>query len=220
MQLFCPIHGIPLQESVWTKSSRKNSNRNPRPIYGLQRYILLIQKIYACPSVQSHRYYSASQFVMEHPKVKTLALYFPFKKYHRSMYTVDLIEYIFTQIINGVSFLPIAESIAAMHPNRYVKNTGDINVAKFNNTNIYSYPSPDGIEATFSDVFNNLRDESRRAIALPAKSISVDHTFKVGKPIGGYQEQDNKFIKSCKRLFIVLKEESAVVAWELTNSTS
>ena len=118
--------------------------------------------------MKSHRYYSASQLVTEHPKVKNLALNFPFKKYHRSMYTVDLIEYIFTEIINGVSFLPIAESIAGMHFSHYVKDTGDINVAKFNNNTIYSYPSPDGIEATFLDIFNNLRDEFCGTLALPA----------------------------------------------------
>ena len=55
---------------------------------------------------------------------------------------------------------------------------------------------------------------------MPAKSISVDHTFKVGKPIGGHREQDNKFIKSYKKLFIVLNEEGAAIAWELANSTS
>ena len=123
IQLFCPIHGIPLQESVWTTSSRKNNNQNPKFIYGLQRNILLIQQIYGCPSGKSHRYYFASQFIMEHPKVKNLALHLPFKKYHRFMYTVDLIEYIFTQIINGVNFLPVAESISAMHFSRYVKDT-------------------------------------------------------------------------------------------------
>ena len=95
IQLSCPIHGSPLQESVWTTSSRKNSNQNQRLIYGLQRSILLIQQIYVCHIVKSRLYYSASQFVMQHPKVKNLALYFPFKKYHRSMYTIDLIEHIF-----------------------------------------------------------------------------------------------------------------------------
>ena len=43
IQLFCPIHGSPLQESVWTTLSRKNSNQNPRLKYGLQRNVLLIQ---------------------------------------------------------------------------------------------------------------------------------------------------------------------------------
>ena len=101
-----------------------------------------------------------------------------------------------------------------------MKDTGDINVAKFNSNTIYSYPNPVEIEATFFDIFNNLRDKFHGTLALPAKSISVDHTFKVGKPTGGHREQDNKFIIRYKKLFIVSNEEGAVVAWELTNSTS
>ena len=54
---------------------------------------------------------------------------------------------------------------------------------------------------------------------MPAKSVSVDHSFKVGILIAGHREQDKKFIKSYKKLFIALNEEGAVVAWELTNST-
>ena len=198
---------------VFRYKSRHRKHRLERTVIRIQSLYMdskelfywfnkIFVQIYVCPSVKSHRYYYASQFVMEHPKVKNLALHFPFKKYHRSMYTVDLIEYIFTQIINGANFLPVAESIAAMHLSRYVKDTGDKNVAKFNSNTIYSYPSPHGIEAIFLDIFNNLRDEFCGTLALPSKSISVDHTFQVGKPIGGHREQDNKFIKSYKKLFL------------------
>ena len=91
------------------------------------------------------------------------------------MYTVDLIEYNFTQIINGVNFLPIAESISAMHFSRYVKDAGDMNVANFSNNAIYSYPSTDGIEPKFLDTLNDLRNEFCGTLAFPAKLISVDH---------------------------------------------
>ena len=57
------------------------------------------------------------------PKVKNLVLHFPFKKNYRSMYTVDLIEFIFTEMIDGVNFLPIAESLAAVYLSRYVPAT-------------------------------------------------------------------------------------------------
>ena len=176
--------------------------------YRLERTVIRIQGLYMdskkyfidptnlyMPQCEVSSLLFCLPIVMQHPKVKNLALHFPFKKYHRSMCTIDLIEYIFTQIINGVNFLPIAESTVAMHFSRYVKDTSDVNVAKFNNNTIYSYPSPDGIEATFLDIFNDLRDEFCSTLALPAKSISVDHTFKIGKPIGGHREQDNKFIK-------------------------
>ena len=50
------------------------------------------------------------------------------------MYIVDLTEYIFTQIMKGVNFFPFAESIASMHLGCYIKHTGDVNAANFNNT--------------------------------------------------------------------------------------
>ena len=50
------------------------------------------------------------------------------------MYAVDLAEYIFTQIMRGVNFLPIAVSIASTHHGIYIKDIGDVNVANFDNT--------------------------------------------------------------------------------------
>ena len=50
------------------------------------------------------------------------------------MYTVDLTKYIFTQIMGGVNFLPVVVNIASMHHGLYIKDTGDVNVANFDNT--------------------------------------------------------------------------------------
>ena len=83
----------------------------------------------------------------------------------------------------------------------------------------YSYPDPAEIEATVLDIFNSFRDEFSSTLALPVKSISVNHTFQVGRPIGSHREQDNKFIENYKSFFVVLNEERVVVAWEMTNST-
>ena len=44
------------------------------------------------------------------------------------MYTTDLTEHIFTQIIKSVNFFPVAGSIASMHLGCYIK------AANFNNT--------------------------------------------------------------------------------------
>ena len=124
-------YGIPLQELVRAASSRKRSNQDPRLNYGLQkRYIIdpanlcisqcEVSSLLFCLSICSEG--------------KVLALHSPFKKYGTSMYIVDLTEYIFTQIIKGVNFFPIAESIASMHLGCYMKHTSDVNAANFNNT--------------------------------------------------------------------------------------
>ena len=87
-----------------------------------------------------------------------------------------------------------------MHLSRHVKNTNDVNVAKFNNNTIYSCPSTDGVKAKFLHDFYNFSIISGMSFAvyqnLPAKSVSGDQKFKVGKLIEGHQEQENKFIKS------------------------
>ena len=54
----------------------------------------------------------------------------------------------------------------------------------------------------------------------PVSSISVNHTFKVSKSIGGFRLQDSKFINENMKLFIVLKEEGLVVNWKLTKTTT
>ena len=50
------------------------------------------------------------------------------------MYTVDQTEHIFTQIIKGANFFPFAENIASKHLGCYIRDTGDVNAANFNNT--------------------------------------------------------------------------------------
>ena len=52
-------------------------------------------------------------------------------------------------------------------------------------------------------------------LVRPVSSISVNHTFKVLKRIGGFRLQDSKFINENMKLFIVLNEEGLVVNWKL-----
>ena len=165
-----------------------------------KKYISLIQQTYVCPSVKSHRYYSASQFVTQHPRVKVLVLHFPFKKYGTSMYTVDITKYIFTQIMRGVNFFPIVVNIASMHHGLYIKDAGDVNVANFDNT----------INLHFQ-LFSMI---SGMSFVVP-QNYQASQNQQIEKLIDGHGELDNKFIKNYKKLVIVLNEEDTVVSWEL-----
>ena len=66
-----------------------------------------------------------------HIKTRVCCNYFV----NNSIYTIDLIKCITTQIIIFVKFLQIVESVVAMHLSCYVRDTDDVNVAKFNNNN-------------------------------------------------------------------------------------
>ena len=63
--------------------------------------------------------------------------HFPFKTHGTSMYTTDLTEHIFTQIIKSVNFFPVAGSIASMHLGCYIKDAGDVKAANFNTMKLH-----------------------------------------------------------------------------------
>ena len=76
------------------------------------------------------------------------------------------------------------------------------------------------MESTFLDMFMRRKDFYFSNMMRPVSSISVNHTFKVSKSIGGFRLQDSKFINENMKLFIVLKEEGLVVNCKLTKTTA
>ena len=59
-----------------------------------------------------------------------------------------------------------------------------------------------------------LKDFYLSNMVRPVSSISVNHTFKISKSIGGFRLQDRKFINENRKLFIV-PNEGLVVNWKL-----
>ena len=218
VKVICPVHGLFLKNGTWTISNKKNCPRNPRLVYGRTDNILLVQQLYLCP--KNHSYRATCEFIMNHPSLKNFELYFPFQKYHRSMYTHDLIQYIFMEIVHGVSFHSIAESVASYHFSRYQDVLKGGMFQDFKNSTLHAYPSVDGIESTFIDIFKKHESFFKAKLNEPFVSISLDHTFKVGKSIGGFRETDNKFVKECFKLLVVMNERGLIVEWKLTKTTS
>ena len=110
-----------------------------------------MQHLYLCP--KNHSYRVTFEFIMDHPSLKNFELYFPFQKYHRSMYTHDSIQYIFTEIVHSVSFHSIAESVASYHFSRCQDVLKGGIFQDFKNSTLHAYPSVDGIKSTFLDIF-------------------------------------------------------------------
>ena len=80
---------------------------------------------------------------------------------------------------------------------------------------LFVFPTGDTIESTFLDINMSRKDFYFSNMVRPLSSISVNHTFKISKSIGGFQLQDSKFINENMKLFIVLNEEGLVVNWKL-----
>ena len=71
---------------------------------------------------------------------------------------------------------------------------------------LFAFPTGDTIESTFLDMCMCRKDFYFSNMVRPVSSISVIHTFKISKSIGGFRLQDSKFINENMQLFIVLNE--------------
>lgn len=129
-------------------------------------------------------------------------------------------EYIFLEVINGVPFQQIAEGLASKRYMNFARVYQDVEESYFLSNPSFAFLTGEAMESTFLDMFMRRKDFYFSNMMRPVSSISVNHTFKVSKSIGGFRLQDSKFINENMKLFIVLKEEGLVVNWKLTKTTT
>ena len=85
---------------------------------------------------------------------------------------------------------------------------------------LFAFPTGDTIESTFLDMCMRRKDFYFSHMVRPVLSISVNHSFKISKAIGGFRLQDSIFINENMKLLIILNEEGLVVNWKLTKTTA
>ena len=85
---------------------------------------------------------------------------------------------------------------------------------------LFAFPTGYTIESTFLDTYMRRKDFYFSNMVRPVSSISVNHSFKISKSIGGFRLQDSIFIYGNIRFFIVLNEEGLVVNWNLAKTTA
>lgn len=161
---------------------------------------------------------------------------FPILIYPRSGCTKELLNYIKSNVVRGMNFAKVSESIADLNFQHFCRRgmiyssaregrmlTGDpFHESEFYTDELYSFPSSDHIANIFMADF-----ETKKAIyqnemkKVTGCAISCDHTFKVSKNIGMVRPgNDDKFVEQFKNLFIILNEDGKVVDWQLTKTTS
>ena len=85
---------------------------------------------------------------------------------------------------------------------------------------LFAFSTGYTIESTFLDMYIRQKDFYFSNMVRPVSSISVNHSFKISKSIGGFRLEDSIFINENMKLFIVLNEESLVVNWKLKKTTA
>ena len=203
LAIACTIHGRKLRCSSWTVSNKISNSRQPRLIYCTDNNIVLVQQVLVC-AVSGHSYLPTSRTILSSPSIPK-ECYLLYQLYHRCIFSHNLIENIFLEVINGVSFQQIAEDL---HQSitwifQGIARYGRI-LFFLKSIICFSYGGHDRINVS-GYVY-----ASKRFLFLEygetRSSISVNHTFKISKIIGGFRLQDSKFINENMKLFIVLNE--------------
>ena len=238
LNILCPLHKLPLSAGFFTDELQNKGPRNPRLVYDLRGNVLLVQRLYICANGgMKHKCFSVSLSILENmPKLYGFGC-FPIVMFHKSSCTKQLVDFVETQILQGINFLSICEGIAGLNFKEFSERmkcyslTHDANshiisnqdYDKFYDDSLYSFPGDKKLLEIFLANFVHKRpycDKEMESIARTSKMITCDHTFKVSKYICACRGSDNKRIKQFENLFIVLNEDHKVVGWRLTKSTS
>ena len=109
LSIACTIHGRKLRCSSRTVSNKISNSRQPRLIYCTDNNIVLVQQVLVC-AVSVHSYLPTSRTILSDPSIPK-ECYFPYQLYQRCIFSHNLIEHIFLEVINGASFQHIAADL-------------------------------------------------------------------------------------------------------------
>lgn len=154
---------------------------------------------------------------------------------HRSACTIRLMDYVNSQVLQGLNFLQTAKGIVFLNFKEYCRhnlksaeedgpcrNGSNDDHPPFNRDNVlFNWPSNDNIMHLFLRDFD-LKKElySNSFNKIMSTPISTDHTFKVSKNIGFARKVEGKFVKQFENCSIALSDSGEVMTWCLTRLTA
>lgn len=234
IQMKCPVHDKNLLPLKWTNTVSGRKDSDARLVYDIQGNIILVQRIYYCVHGRiSHILRSTSPDVLR-CLPSNIQAYFPVELFQRSGCTKNLLQYIETQILQGVNFLTISEGLASLNFRTFCRqrqiylaaandHCTEVNssYSEFYSNPVFAFPSNDQIINLFLETFRRKKHLYEMEMdRVTAAALTCDHTFKISNNIRLVREEDNKFIKQFDQLFIALNENGEVLAWKLTKSTA
>ena len=133
----CPLHKLPLKAGFFTNELQRKGPGNLCLVYDLRGNVFLIQRLYICPQEEmKHKYFSASVSIIENiPKLYGLCC-FPLVMFHKSSCTKQLVDFVETQILQGVNFLAICEGIAGLNFQEFSERMACFSIYQDSNSHI------------------------------------------------------------------------------------
>lgn len=167
VQMKCPVHGNNLRPLKWTNTVSGKKDHDARLVYDIQGNIILVQRIYYCVRGRiSHSLRSTSLDVLN-SLPGSIQAYFPLELFQRSGCTKNLLQYIETQVLQGVNFLKISEGLASLNFQAFCRQrqiylaaliennviTDDSSCSEFYSNSLFAFPSNDQIINLFLNAF-------------------------------------------------------------------
>ena len=188
-----------------------------------------------CPFNQ-HQFLSAqAEILFQLPDFVKDAL-FPFELHHRSAVDKAVVSFLKNSLLSGATFQQVSEQIANNNYEAFARRANYCflkdkaansdtyysrdSLPTFFDNILYSFPSSDKLINLLLGEFNSQITYYRNPVdSKKAKfCLSTDHTFKVGKHIGCFDDV-GEFVNQFGKLFIVLNENHEVMGWRLTKTT-
>jgi hypothetical protein len=192
LKLHCPEHNTVLEPALWTNLVETKSPRNPRLVYDLNGNILLVQRFYFC-RYGKHRYLSSSPEILRIIPDLYSAECFPIKVLYRSAFSKQAVDYVTSQVSQGVNFLQISEAIATLHfkdycrrGNRYItcllhENSHplqhDFKAEDFFNDALFVYPSNDLLMRIFLEDFQDKKVFYENELKKTTATVSLYYKY-------------------------------------------
>ena len=237
IQMKCPVHGSKLLPLKWTNTVSGVRDHDARLVYDIQGNIILVQRIYCCVRGRICFSLRSTSLDVLNCLPCSIQAYFPIELSQRSGCTKNLLQYIETQVLQGVNFLKISEGLASLNFQAFCQQRLVYLTAASENSNLavqdhsscyefysnplFAFPSNDQTMNLFLNAFKKKKHLYEMVMKrVTATALSCDHTFKISRNIGLVREEDNKFITQFNQLYIALNEKGEVLAWKPTKSTS
>ena len=223
-QLTCSLCKSALRHWKWKDGS--NNKDVPRNLFCIQERVLLVSSVFLCE--RNHQIVSHDPSILNEMKKRGHEI--PFVLFHKSGVTKDLFHYISITIQTGINIEDVEHMLINLHSSRNLNklrnNVLNRNIDSKSSTN---KPLPYTIGKDFigrkliSKVFIRAFLESEHMYTQYmaqkyGRWISFDHTFKVAANIGYWEHGIWRKLYDC--LFIVMNENSDILAWQLTKGTA
>ena len=211
----------------------QNTNSLPRLIHGIDGIVLLASRMYVCGL--GHRFLSHDERILSRfPSQAQI----PFLLSHKSGLTMQCVSLVVSLIGEGKKISSVENALRETRRETFyrsvlcsVKLTNKIakstSILKFENSiNGMVCPGRKILLSVFLQNFWKHEVYYRRRmheIGISEDWICCDHTFKSVMNVGIYQRHDNddsKWVKQFKSLFIVLNDIGQVLSWQLADDTS